>query len=420
MMQKLKPNFLQDDDIDLLKAYRQAFNFPVDAGGKEIIYLCGNSLGLQPKQAKEDIDFEMDRWSTLAVEGHFDGPTNWIDYHYALKEPMATIVGAMPDEVTIMNTLTVNLHLMMTAFYHPTATKYKILIDHSAFPSDRYAVDSFLQSKGIKDGLLILEADEGALVSNESIKRTFEKHGYEIAMVILGGVNYFSGQFYDLAFLRAITTAHQCILGLDLAHAAGNVPVDLHNNGIDFAVWCTYKYLNGGPGSLAGMFLHEQHFDNAMLTPLRGWWGQDRKERFLMEETFKPMKGAEAYQISNQPIFSLVPLNASLHLHSNAGIEALRKKSIALTSYLESLILGLNDERVSIITPQAVDRRGAQLSIRIKGGNRTIFDQLRSKGVLGDWRNPDVIRLSPAPIYNNFEDVYQAVQAMGEVLNELN
>ena len=419
-MQDLKLTFQKEDGIDPLKGFREAFNFPKDADGKDIIYLCGNSLGLQPKQAKEDMAFEMERWSTLAVEGHFDGPTNWIDYHYALKEPMAGIVGAMPDEVTIMNTLTVNLHLMMTAFYHPTSTKYKILIDHSAFPSDRYAVDSFLQSKGINDGLLILEADDGALVSNESIQNTFEKHGHEIAMVILGGVNYFSGQFYDLAYMRAITSEYQCILGLDLAHAAGNVPVDLHNNGIDFAVWCTYKYLNGGPGSLAGMFLHEQHFDNGALTPLRGWWGQNRKERFLMEETFKPMTGAEAYQISNQPIFSLVPLNASLNLHASTGIEALRKKSIGLTSYLESLIMGLNDERISIITPGESDRRGAQLSIRIKGGNRTIFDQLRSKGILGDWRNPDVIRLSPAPIYNNFEDVYQAVQALGEVLNELN
>ena len=403
------------DDSDSISHYRNYFNFPVESE-KQLNYLCGNSLGLQPKAVVGEIAKELERWSTLGVEGHFEGESNWIDYHYQLKSPMAAIVGALPEEVTLMNTLTVNLHLMLSAFYKPSNSKIKILIDHSAFPSDKYAIESFLKSRGVSNGIIELPADDGELVSDEAINATFAKHGHEIALVVLGGVNYYTGQFYNIKLFAALCQEHDCILGLDLAHAVGNVPLHLHEDGVDFAVWCTYKYLNSGPGSIAGMFIHEKHFDNKSLTPLRGWWGQDRGERFLMSDHFKPMKGAEAFQISNLPILSLVPLKTSLSLHNEVGMEKLRTKSIALTGYLEELIYEIKDDRISILTPSQPERRGAQLSIKISNGNKSIFDTIRAAGTIGDWRHPNVIRLSPAPIYNSFEDVEMAVKHLKHAL----
>ena len=405
------------DAEDPLQSYRSQFHFPKDDQGNDLIYLCGNSLGLQPQSAHKAISDEMDRWANHAVEGHFDPESGWIDMHQRIVPLMAPIVGGKDSEVTLMNTLTVNLHLMMVSFYRPTSKKHKILIDYSAFPSDRYAVDSQVRFHGFDPSTSVIELQpsNGSLVSDEDIIATLASHHEEIALVLLGGVNYFSGQFYNIPLISAEVKKYNIPLGLDLAHAVGNVPLNLHEDGVDFAVWCTYKYLNGGPGSIGGAFVHERHHDNK-LPRFEGWWGQDRKRRFLLEKQFHPMAGAEAWQLSCQPILSLVPLSASLHIHALAGMEAIRAKSILLSSYLVDLLTNIDTHKISIVTPLEAERRGAQISVAIEGGDKSIFHSMREKGVLPDWREPNIIRLSPAPLYNSFQDVWRTVEVLKGIL----
>lgn len=405
------------DAQDPLKSYRSQFHFPKDDHGNDLIYFCGNSLGLQPKSAQKAVSDEMDRWANHAVEGHFEPESGWMDMHQRIAKMMAPIVGGKETEVTLMNTLTTNLHLMMVSFYRPTQKKHKILIDYSAFPSDRYAVDSQIRFHGFDPSTSVIELkpSNGSLVTDEDILNTITNHHEEIALALIGGVNYSTGQFYNIPLLSAELKRYDIPLGLDLAHAVGNVPLNLHDDGVDFAVWCTYKYLNGGPGSIGGAFVHEKHHDNK-LPRFEGWWGQDRKRRFLMEKQFHPMAGVEAWQLSCQPILSLVPLSASLYIHAQVGMEAIRAKSILLSKYMVDLITNVDTDKISLVTPMEAERRGAQISIAIEGGDKSIFHKMRAKGVVPDWREPNIIRLSPAPLYNSFEDVWRMVEMLKEVI----
>ena len=397
------------DAKDPLRSFRSRFHFPKEKNGDEIIYLCGNSLGLQPVNATEDIDEVLHSWRSKAVEGHFMGDQPWMDYHDQLAPMMARIVGAHAHEISIMNTLTANLHFMMVSFYRPTAERNKILIDYSPFPSDRYAVNSQIKFHGYDPGeaLIELSPDDGSeLVSTASILQTIEEKGDQIALVMLGGINYYTGQFYDLPAIAKAARNKGCRVGFDLAHAAGNVPLQLHETGPDFAVWCTYKYMNSGPGNLSGCFVHDRHQFNPDLPRFAGWWGYEKETRFLMKDEFTPIRGAEGWQVSNPPILALAGIKTSLKIFNEAGMDRLRNKSILLTGYLEYLIDGLENPRIRIITPRHPEARGCQLSIQVKDADRSLFDQIRAHGVLGDWREPDVIRISPAPLYNSFQDVY--------------
>ncbi len=398
------------DQKDALRSFRSRFYFPQDKNGQEIIYLCGNSLGLQPVNATEDMNEVLHSWRSKAVEGHFMGDQPWMDYHDQLASLMAEIVGAHPHEISIMNTLTANLHFMMVSFYRPTPERNKILIDYSPFPSDRYAVNSQIKFHGYDPGdtLIELSPDEGSeLVNTDSILQILEEKGDQIALVLLGGINYYTGQFYDLSVIAKAARDRGCRVGFDLAHAAGNVPVQLHDTGPDFAVWCTYKYMNSGPGNLSGCFVHDRHQYNLELPRFAGWWGYEKETRFLMRDEFVPIRGAEGWQVSNPPILALAGIKTSLKIFNEAGMDRLREKSIQLTGYLEYLIDGLKNARIRIITPRDPEARGCQLSIQVKNADRTLFDKMRTQGVLGDWREPDVIRISPAPLYNSFEDVYK-------------
>ena len=409
---------LEQDQKDSLAHFRGRFHIPVTDSGDPFIYFCGNSLGLQPDTAEQYIKEELDAWKKLGVEGHLNAKRPWLSYHELLTKYTAEIAGALEKEVVVMNSLTVNLHLLMTSFYRPRGKRKKILIENNAFPSDRYAVQSQLKIHGNhpKEDLMILNPDQGETITTHWISDCFEHHGDEISMVLIGGVNYYSGQAFDMEAITRKAHEYNCLVGFDLAHGAGNLHLKLHDWGVDFAAWCGYKYLNGGPGAPSGVFIHERHLGKSDIPRFEGWWGHDKSTRFQMPDEFVPIASAEAWQLSNPPIFSMAPLLASLELFHEAGIENLRKKSEKLTSYLENLLENELEDEIEIITPKSIEDRGCQLSLRLKTAIPNIMDELHRQGILADWREPDVVRIAPVPLYNTFEDCYQFVQRMKKIV----
>lgn len=406
------------DAADPLRAFRDEFLIPPH-DGRDSVYFCGNSLGLQPRAVRAALAAELDSWGTQAVEGHFNGPLPWMHYHAFVRDHLAEVVGAQPSEVVAMNSLGVNLHLLLVSFYRPTAARPAILMEAGAFPTDRYALESQVRFHGFDPAtaLIELEADEpNGTLSMTAIERALAEHGSRVALVLLPGVQYRSGQAFDLQAITALGHRHGCIVGFDLAHAVGNLPLQLHDSGADFAIWCSYKYLNAGPGAVGGAFVHARHA-HAELPRFAGWWGHDQATRFQMGPSFQPTPGADGWQLSNPPILALAPLRASLEIFHRAGMARLRAKSEQLTGYLEWLVNTLLADTLEIVTPAEPARRGAQLSIRVQGGRargRALFEYLMAHGVIGDWREPDVIRISPAPLYNRHADCLafaQAVQA---------
>lgn len=401
------------DAQDPLAKFRSRFHFPKSKDGLEWVYLCGHSLGLQPKSVRDYIECELKDWELLGVEGHFRGQHPWMPYHRLLTEQTARLVGAKPIEVVVMNSLTVNLHLMMVSFYRPTPQRNKIVIEGSAFPSDQYAVKSQMQYHGFEpaNSLIELKPRPGEdLLRTEDIVSLIDREGDSIALIMLGGVNYSTGQAFDLETITRAGHAKGCIVGFDLAHAAGNLQLQLHDCGPDFAVWCSYKYLNGGPGCIAGCFVHERHSRNFDLPRFAGWWGHDEETRFRMGPNFQPMPGADGWQLSNPSIVTLAALRASMDIFDEAGMEALRRKSISLTGYLEFLLRRHTLPDRTIVTPSDPAQRGAQLSIRIGSHRRPLCDRLNEQGVICDWREPDILRVAPVPLYNSYQDVFQFVE----------
>ena len=409
------------DSEDELSSYRKKFHIPKDTNGNELIYLTGNSLGLQPKSTKDYINQELEDWANLGVEGHIHAKNPWLPYHEFLTESMAKIIGAKPLEVVVMNTLTTNLHLMMVSFYKPTKQRYKILIEADAFPSDKYAVESQLRHHGYddKEGLILWKARDGEELANyDDLEQILEEQGDEIALIMIGGVNYYTGQFFDLKRITDLGHENGCVVGFDCAHGAGNVELNLHDSGADFAVWCTYKYLNSGPGSLGGCFVHERHAYDKTLNRFTGWWSHNKKTRFNMRHEFDVLPGAEGWQLSNPPILSMAAIKASLDMFNEVGIEKLNVKSKKLTGYFEFLINELNNKDIKIITPSNPKERGCQLSIQVLNADKKLHDRLMDDEVISDWREPDVIRCAPVPMYNSFEDVYKMVEKLKQILNE--
>lgn len=404
------------DAADPLQAFREEFHIPVHGEGEQR-YFCGNSLGLQPRAVRAALIDELDAWAQLGVEAHFLGKHPWMPYHELVRDSLAACVGAQPSEVVAMNSLSVNLHLMMASFYRPTAARHAILIEAGAFPSDRYAVESQIRLHGLDPARSLIElvADEAnGTVSMQAIERVLAERGQEIALLLWPGVQYRSGQAFDLRQITRLAQAQGCVVGFDLAHGAGNLVLDLHDSGADFAAWCSYKYLNAGPGAVAGCFVHERHA-RTDRPRLAGWWGHDRSVRFRMEPEFIPTPGADGWQLSNPPILALAPLRVSLEIFQRAGIDRLRAKSRQLTGFLEALIRARLDDTLQIVTPPQPERRGCQLSLRVIGGRdrgRALFEHLGAQGIIGDWREPDVIRISPTPLYNRYADVWDFVQAV--------
>ena len=391
------------DAADPLKGYRRKFYIPKTKTGEDSIYLCGNSLGLQPVTVAAALQQELDDWKKYGVEGHFHGKNPWKDYHEFLTQQMAHVVGAKPIEVVVMNNLTVNLHLMMVSFYRPRMERNKILIEASAFPSDQYAVKSQIEFYGLDPATTLLELKTG-----ENIEELLEREGESIALILLGGVNYYTGQLFDLEKITRLGHKHGCIVGFDLAHAVGNALLKLHDWDVDFAVWCSYKYLNGGPGCVAGCFVHERFANDASLPRFAGWWGHDKASRFKMGPDFKAIPGAEGWQLSNPSIFGMAPLKASLDIFYEAKMENLRAKSVLLTGYLDFLL----GDKVDVMTPRNAEERGCQLSIRAK--SKKVHEALTATGVICDWREPDCIRVAPTPLYNTFTDVYRFAKIFAE------
>ena len=408
------------DDEDILKTYRDQFHIPKHSDGNDILYFCGNSLGLQPKKVEAYLQQEIEDWKKFGVEGHFNAKNAWMPYHEFFSKKLSKLVGAQENEVVVMNTLTTNLHLMMVSFYRPTTKRYKIVIEKSAFPSDKYAMDSQIRFHGYpKDSLIQLTPRKGEeTLRLEDIEKTIKDNGDEIALIMLGGVNYYTGQFFDLEYITRIGHEVGAKVGFDLAHATGNVVLKLHDWEVDFAVWCHYKYLNSGPGSIAGAFVHDKHLHNPNIPRFEGWWGHDKKTRFLMGDTFHPMPSAESWQLSNAPVFSMTPLLASLELFDAVGMDKLNEKSILMTAYMEFLLLEIDSDRIHIITPTNPKDRGCQLSIQVKNGNKDLFDAITARGVIADWREPDVIRVAPVPLYNSYTDVYLFIEILSDCLNK--
>ena len=404
---------LQLDENDALKSFRSKFYIP-QHNGKDQVYLCGNSLGLQPKSAKDAIEQELKDWAELGVEGHFRGKNPWMYYHHFLTEKAARVVGALPKEVVIMNNLTANLHLMMVSFYKPSKERYKIMMEVSAFPSDQYAMETQARFHGLNpdDAIIELKPREGEFtLRTEDILARIEENKDSLAIVMMGGVNYLTGQAFDMKSITEKAHAVGAKVGFDLAHAAGNLHLKLHEWGPDFAVWCSYKYLNSGPGGTSGVFVHERHANNPELVRFAGWWGHEEASRFQMKKGFIPMEGAAGWQLSNAQIFPMAIHKASLEIFDEAGIENLRKKSELLTAYLYFVLADFK-EHLHVITPETAADRGCQLSIIVKEDGKKLFDYLESQGILPDWREPNVIRMSPVPLYNTFEDVYRIGQAL--------
>ena len=399
------------DKQDSLKSFRQQFYLP-KVNGKVAIYLTGNSLGLQPKSVKASINQELEDWAALGVEGHLHARRPWLYYHKFSKKALARLVGGKPTEVVSMNQLTVNLHLMMASFYRPAKTRYKILTEASAFSSDQYAFESQLKFHNInpEDGLIELKPRPGEFtLRTEDIIQAIEANKEEVALVIFGAVQYYSGQFFNIKEITLAGHKAGALVGFDLAHAIGNVPLSLHNDEVDFAVWCSYKYLNSGPGGIAGAFVNEKHATNFSLPRLAGWWGHDEKARFQMKKGFIPISGIDGWQLSNFPILSGAAHLPSLEMFETAGIKNLRAKSVLLTGYLEFLLKSIPSysDHLTIITPEVATERGCQLSLLMKKNGKKVFNQLTKAGVIADWREPDVIRVAPVPLYNSFEDVFR-------------
>ncbi len=406
------------DNSDPLKSFRSKFYFP-QHNGKEAIYFTGNSLGLQPKTTQGYIQQELNDWAQYGVEGHFLAKNPWMPYHEFLTEKMAKIVGALPEETVMMNQLTVNVHLLMVSFYRPTKQRYKILCEAKAFPSDQYALQTQIQFHGLKveDTLIEVAPREGEYhIRHEDILLAIEKNKDSLALIMIGGVNYFSGQVFDMKAITAAGHKAGAIVGFDLAHGAGNLKLQLHDWDVDFAAWCSYKYLNSGPGSVAGAFVHQRHLKNTDLPLFAGWWGHDKSTRFLMDKTFVPMQTAERWQISNAPVFSMAACRASLDIFEEAGMDRLVEKSTNLTAYLEFIVEEINKTKnncLQIITPK--ENRGCQISIVANGYGKALYNKLIENGVIPDWREPNVIRCAPVPLYNSFEDVYR----FGAILKSL-
>lgn len=419
---KLGLDFAKElDQNDPLKSYRNKFHIPKDKDGNPIIYLCGNSLGLQPISTKEYINQELKDWANLGVEGHTEAKNPWLPYHEFLTENMAKLVGAKPIEVVVMNTLTANLHFMMVSFYKPTNKRYKILIESDAFPSDKYAVESQLRHHGYddKEGLILWKPRTGEeLLRYEDLEAILEEQGDEIALIMIGGVNYYTGQYFDLKRITTLGHKNGCLVGFDCAHGAGNVQLNLHDSNADFAVWCTYKYLNSGPGSLAGAFVHERHAHDKTLNRFTGWWSHNKQTRFNMRHEFDVLPGAEGWQLSNPPILSMAAIKASLDIFAEAGFDKLNEKSKKLTGYFEFLLNQLGEDTIRIITPKNESERGCQLSIQVKNADKSLHNKLTDAGVISDWREPDVIRCAPVPLYNTFKDVYMMVERLKTILHD--
>jgi kynureninase len=416
---ELEARALQLDAHDPLAAYRSEFLIPRNDDGSEQVYLCGNSLGLQPRATRDALLSELDDWQQLAVEAHFRGRHPWMPYHEFVRDDLAALVGALPHEVVAMNSLTVNLHLMMVSFYRPTPSRNAILIERNAFPSDHHAVESQIRFHGFDPADALIEVDpdlaDGTL-SQDAILRAIEQHGARISLVMLPGLQYLSGQAFDLAAITRAAHAQGCMVGFDLAHAAGNLHLQLHDCGCDFAVWCSYKYLNTGPGAVAGCFVHERHA-RADLPRFAGWWGHDQATRFRMGPEFVATPGADGWQLSNPPILALAPVRISLSIFRRAGMPALRTKSEQLTGYFDALIREHVDDVLAIATPRDPAQRGCQLSLRVKGpreAGRSLFEHLHARGIIVDWREPDVIRAAPTPLYNRRIDCLQFVLAVRE------
>jgi kynureninase len=407
------------DRADPIAGYRDRFHLPLKADSSDLVYFTGNSLGLMPKTARGFVDQELDDWQHLAVEGHIKAKSPWLPYHEFLTEQMARIIGAKPIETVVMNSLTVNLHLMLVSFYKPNDHRYKVVIEKGAFPSDQYAITSQIRCHGRdpRDTLIELTPREGeSTLRTDDIIETIERQGDSIATILLGGVNYYSGQAFDMKIITEAGHRVGAIVGFDLAHAVGNLELQMHDWDVDFAVWCSYKYLNGGPGAVAGAFVNERFAHSFDLCRLAGWWGHDKDSRFLMGPEFRPIPGAEGWQISNPPILQMAALRASLEIFDEVGMPALREKSERLTGYLEFLVDNIGDDRISIVTPRDPAERGCQLSIGVKGGDRSLHQRIVSEGVSADWREPDVIRVAPAPLYNSFSEIFKFSQILSECL----
>ncbi|HEX3817315.1 MAG TPA: kynureninase [Chthoniobacterales bacterium] len=412
-------NFARERDAaDSLGKFRERFCLPLGANGEPLIYFVGNSLGLMPKATRQIVEQELDDWARLAVDAHFDAATPWYSYHETLREPAARIVGAQPNEVVCMNSLTVNLHLLMATFYRPTKARCKILMEEPAFPSDTYAIKSQIIHHGFEPNecLLLAKPREGEFaIRQEDIEALLDQNGDEIALVLFAGVNFFTGQLFDIAAITAAAQKRGCLVGIDLAHAAGNVPLALHDWNVDFAAWCSYKYLNSGPGAVAGAFVHERHATNRELPRFAGWWGNDPATRFRMqlEPDFVPVQSADAWQISNPPILAMAPLRTSLAIFDEAGgIEKLRAKSLELTGYFQFLLEQMPSRSFTVITPRQPNERGCQLSIEVHEHPKQLFETLEAAGVKCDFREPNVIRAAPTPLYNTFHEVWRFAQIL--------
>jgi kynureninase len=410
------------DEADPLRAYRDRFHFP-SLGTRELVYFTGHSLGLQPKSVRAAVELELDEWAKYGVEGHFHSTNPWYSYHELLTPPMAEIVGAKDSEVVCMNSLTTNIHLLFVSFYRPTSKRYKIISEARMFPSDRYMLETQAQFHGFDPDHAIIEVAprEGErLIREEDILDAIQANADELAMVFFGGVNYFTGQFFNIQRLSDAAHAVGAIAGFDFAHGAGNVPLSLHEWDVDFAAWCSYKYLNASPGNVGAIFVHERHGEDYALPRFGGWWGHDKSVRFQMKNGFQPMAGAEGWQLSNVPILGMSAMKASLDIFAEVGMLALREKSEKLTGYLEytidQLARDFPDADISIITPRDPAQRGCQISMDIAGRERKLFDDMITAGVIADFREPCIIRMAPVPLYNSFEDVFNFGKVMRELL----
>jgi kynureninase len=411
------------DREDALADFRREFHFPRKSNEKKDLYLLGNSLGLQPIKTEEYIQQELKTWKERAIRGYFETESPWLDFQERLAQPMADLVGASSKEVVVMNTLTVNLHFMMASFYRPTKTRFKILIEEHAFPSDHFAVESQIEQHGlcVESSLIKVSPRSGEdLLRLEDIEASITKHGSEIALILLPGVQYYTGQVLDMKAIAQLGHQHGCMVGFDLAHAVGNVELELHEWGVDFACWCTYKYLNSGPGATSACFIHERHISKPYMHRLAGWWGHNQETRFEMGTKFDPTPTAQGWQVSCPPIFAMVPIEASLELFARAGgMVALTQKSQALSSYMMYLIKERLLGRVEVITPENPKERGCQLSLKIlTADGKKVFDELVQNGVICDWRYPSVIRASAVPLYNSFEDVYLFIDILDWLLRK--
>lgn len=414
-------SFARELDLkDDLRRFRERFLFPRSSDGSEVLYFTGNSLGLQPRSVRGYVEQELDDWGHFGVEGHMHAKNPWLPYHEFLTRKMAMIIGAKPIETVVMNSLTVNLHLLLVSFYRPNSGRHKVIVEKGAFPSDRYAIESQIRFHGYDPSQSLIEVAPRpgeSTLRTEDIIGVIEREGPSVATVLFGGVNYYTGQAFEMRQITAAGHKAGAFVGFDLAHAAGNIELKMHEWSVDFAAWCSYKYLNGGPGAVGGAFVHERHADCDDLPRFAGWWGHDKATRFQMGPEFVPLSGAEGWQISNPPILQMAALRASLEIFEEAGMEALTEKSKKLTGYLETLVTSIGDERISIITPTDDHQRGCQLSIRVKGGDRSLHERIMASGVSADWREPDVIRVAPVPLYNSFTDVFRFAEVLRSQLH---